>query len=219
MPMNTTVSTAGVYTLAISTKGIAGDKIKIGDDTLTFVANSATPGANEVKVGATPSAAEQAENIATWLNAHSALKDSFTIASSTSNVTFTNKFDNKRIATMPAVSVTKTTDGTIAASCSKTTNEVATDVYTTYLFARGVIGRGDGTPVDFVPSETDRDSLAGEDYLITRRAFVLHPFGIKWIGTPAGTTPTNAELANGSNWKRVYESKNIGLVAIKHKLS
>lgn len=93
------------------------------------------------------------------------------------------------------------------------------DVYTTYLFARGVIGRGEGTPVSMVSTETDRDSLAGEDYLINRRAFVLHPFGIKWKGTPAGVTPSNAELANGENWERVYESKNIGLVAIKHKLT
>jgi len=92
----------------------------------------------------------------------------------------------------------------------------AKQVYTTYLFARGVIGRGEGTPVDFVNSETDRDALAGEDVLVTRRAFVLHPFGIKWIGTPASTTPSNEELADGANWKRVYESKNIGIVAIKH---
>ena len=55
------------------------NKIKIGDDTLTFVANSATPGAKEVKVGSTPNSSEQATNIATWLNAHSALKDDFTI--------------------------------------------------------------------------------------------------------------------------------------------
>ena len=93
------------------------------------------------------------------------------------------------------------------------------DVYTTYLFARGVIGRGEGTPVSMVSTETDRDSLAGEDYLINRRAFVLHPFGIKWKGTPEGVTPSNDELANGENWERVYESKNIGLVAIKHKLT
>lgn len=91
-------------------------------------------------------------------------------------------------------------------------------VYTTYLFARGVIGRGEGTPVSLTPTETDRDSLAGEDYLINRRAFVMHPMGIKWIGTAAGVTPTNEELATGSNWKRVYESKNIGMVAIKHKI-
>lgn len=92
------------------------------------------------------------------------------------------------------------------------------DVYTTYLFARGAIGRGEGTPVSMVPTETDRDSLAGEDYLINRRAFVLHPFGIKWKGNPTGSTPSNEELAVGTNWERVYESKNIGLVAVKHKL-
>lgn len=92
-------------------------------------------------------------------------------------------------------------------------------VYTTYLFAKGSIGRGEGTPVSLVSTETDRDSLAGEDYLINRRAFIVHPMGIKWIGTPAGTTPTNAELATGTNWKRVYESKNIGMVAIKHKIA
>ena len=92
-------------------------------------------------------------------------------------------------------------------------------VYTTYLFAKGSIGRGEGTPVSLTPTETDRDSLAGEDILINRRALVLHPFGIKWIGNPAGVTPSNAELATGTNWQRVYEDKNIGIVAIKHKIA
>ena len=92
-------------------------------------------------------------------------------------------------------------------------------VYTTYLFAKGSIGRGEGTPVSLTSTETDRDSLAGEDFLINRRAFVLHPMGIKWKGNPAGVTPTNAELATGTNWERVYESKNIGIVALKHKIS
>jgi hypothetical protein len=92
-------------------------------------------------------------------------------------------------------------------------------VYTTYLFAKGSIGRGEGTPVSLTPTETDRDSLAGEDYLINRRALVMHPMGIKWIGTPVKETPSNEELATGSNWKRVYESKNIGMVAIKHKIA
>lgn len=91
-------------------------------------------------------------------------------------------------------------------------------VYTTYLFARGSIGRGEGTPVSLTPTEIDRDSLAGEDYLINRRALVMHPMGIKWKGSPAGTTPTNGELKTGTNWERVYESKNIGMVAIKHKI-
>ena len=95
----------------------------------------------------------------------------------------------------------------------------ATPIYTTYIFARGAIGRGEGTPVSLTSTETDRDSLAGEDFLINRRALVLHPMGVKWKGTPAGSTPTNAELATGTNWERVYEDKNIGLIAIKHKIS
>ena len=92
-------------------------------------------------------------------------------------------------------------------------------IYTTYLFANGAVGRGEGTPVSLTLAETDRDSLAGDDYVINRWAIVIHPMGVKWKGTPTGATPTNAELATGTNWERVYEDKNIGLVAIKHKIS
>lgn len=95
----------------------------------------------------------------------------------------------------------------------------STATYTTYLLAAGVIGRGDGTPVDFTPVETDRDSLAGEDYLINRRAFILHPMGVKWKGSAASVTPSNAELATGTNWERVYEDKHIGMVKMTHTLA
>lgn len=93
------------------------------------------------------------------------------------------------------------------------------NVYDTYLLADGVIGRGDGTPVDFTAVETDRDSLAGVDYLINRRAFVLHPLGIKWTGASvAGTAPSNAELETGANWERVYDRKHIGMILLRHTL-
>ena len=91
--------------------------------------------------------------------------------------------------------------------------------YTTYLFAKGAIGRGEGTPVALTLAETDRDSLAGDDFVINRWALVMHPMGVKWKGTASGATPSNAELATGTNWERVYEDKNIGLVAIKHKIA
>ena len=84
--------------------------------------------------------------------------------------------------------------------------------YSTYLFGEGAVARADGSPK--VPVETDRDSLAGEDYLINRRHFVLHARGIKWTGTPSGTTPSNTELATGTNWERVYDDKNIRLVKL-----
>ena len=99
----------------------------------------------------------------------------------------------------------------------KTPYDPSTGVFTTYLFGRGAIGYGEGVPV--TPTETDRDSLQGDDILINRRSFVLHPRGVKWTETDvAGVTPTNAELANGSNWARVFDPKKIRIVAFRHKL-
>lgn len=91
------------------------------------------------------------------------------------------------------------------------------DVYTTYLFGQGAIGQGNGAAP--VPTETDRDSLAGEDILINRQHFLLHPRGVKFTDTSVDKkSPSNAELANQVNWDRVYENKNIRIVAFKHKI-
>jgi hypothetical protein len=94
---------------------------------------------------------------------------------------------------------------------------VATGVYTSYLFGAGAIGYADGGAP--TPTETDRDSLAGEDILINRRHFVMHPRGVAWVGTATGVAPTNAEVAVGTNWNRRYENKNIRIVQFKHKLA
>lgn len=93
---------------------------------------------------------------------------------------------------------------------------VSDGVYTTYLFGQGAIGMGNGAAP--VPTETDRDSLAGDDILINRRHYILHLRGVKWIGTAAGSSPTNAELATGTNWSKVYEDKAVRAVEFKHKL-
>jgi len=93
---------------------------------------------------------------------------------------------------------------------------VDTGDYTSYLFGAGAIGYGEGTPD--VPTETDRDSLAGNNILINRKHFLLHPRGIKWKGTPAKLSASNVELAVGTNWERVYENKNIRIVQFKHKI-
>jgi hypothetical protein len=90
-------------------------------------------------------------------------------------------------------------------------------VYTSYLFGAGAIGYADGGAP--TPTETDRDSLAGEDILINRRHFVMHPRGIAWVGTATGVSPTNAELAIGTNWNRRYGNKNIRIVQFKHKIA
>lgn len=94
---------------------------------------------------------------------------------------------------------------------------VSGGVYTDYFFGAGAIGYSEGTPK--VGSEVERNALVGggQEYLVSRRHFVLHPRGIKWKGTPAADTPTNAELATAGNWQRVFEPKNIRIVAFKHK--
>ena len=91
-------------------------------------------------------------------------------------------------------------------------------VYTSYLFAQGAVGLGTGTPSALTLTETDRDSLASNDVLINRRAFVVHPAGMKFVGTPAGATPSDAELKLGTNWTRVSDVKNMGIVQVKAKI-
>lgn len=91
-------------------------------------------------------------------------------------------------------------------------------VYTTYIFGQGAFGWGEGAAP--VPTETDRDSLAGDDILINRRHFILHPRGVKFKNLyVAGSTPSNTELADYRNWERVYEPKNVRIVQFKHKLA
>ena len=93
---------------------------------------------------------------------------------------------------------------------------VESGVYTTYLFGDGAIGYAEvGAPVAV---ETDRDSLAGEDVLINRRHFILHPRGVKWAGA-AGIAPDNAGLSAKANWTKVYDTKAIRIVALKHKVA
>jgi len=90
-------------------------------------------------------------------------------------------------------------------------------VYTTYLFGTAAIGYDEGnTPV---PTETDRDSLAGDDILIRRKHFIMHPRGVKWIGNAVGATPSKEELETGTNWERVYDPKQVRIVKFVHKLT
>ena len=94
----------------------------------------------------------------------------------------------------------------------------ADGVYTTYIFGAGAFGWGEGGAP--VPTETARDALSGDDILVNRRHFILHPRGVAFQNKQVfGPTPSNTELANYLNWKRVYESKNVRIVQFKHKLT
>lgn len=100
---------------------------------------------------------------------------------------------------------------------TRTVDTVSETVYTSYIFGPGAIGLGNGAAP--VPTETDRDSLAGDDILVNRQHFLLHPRGVAFQNAAvAAAAPTNAELADSSNWNRVYDPKNIRVVAFQHRI-
>ncbi|AMA72923.1 major capsid protein [Aneurinibacillus thermoaerophilus] len=97
---------------------------------------------------------------------------------------------------------------------------VENGIYTSYIFGEGAIALGNGSPVRFVPTETDRDSLVGDDYLINRKTFILHIRGVAFTkNTMAGSSPSDSEIALAANWNRVYDPKKIRVVQFKHKLA
>lgn len=84
--------------------------------------------------------------------------------------------------------------------------------YPIYLFGNGAVAYNESPAL--LEVEPDRDSKQGDDYLFTRRVFTMHPRGIKWKGTPAGATATNAELEVGTNWELVEDSKNVAIAKL-----
>jgi hypothetical protein len=98
-------------------------------------------------------------------------------------------------------------------------------VYTTYLFGPGAFAKG-VSPLDSEPVqggigtagvELARAALDSDSILINRRRYILHPRGVKFTSASvAGDSPTNAELENQANWVRVFEAKNVRIVAIDH---
>lgn len=88
--------------------------------------------------------------------------------------------------------------------------------YLSILFGPGAFGYGVGNPR--VPEEVDRapdrGNGGGIETLWTRRTWVLHPFGYKWLETTItgpGLAPTWADLKLATNWSRVLERKQIPL--------
>jgi len=98
-------------------------------------------------------------------------------------------------------------------------------VYTTYLFGPGAFGKG-AAALDSAPLqgghgtegvELARVPLDSDTVLINRRRYILHPRGVKFTSAAvAADSPTNAELENGANWTRVFENKNVRIVAVDH---
>jgi hypothetical protein len=98
-------------------------------------------------------------------------------------------------------------------------------VYTSYLFGQGAFAKGsarlDANPlqggIGSEGVELSRQPLDSDTILINRRRFILHPRGVKFnSASVAGDSPTNTELETASNWTRVWENKNVRIVAVTH---
>lgn len=92
--------------------------------------------------------------------------------------------------------------------------------YTSYLFAQGAIGYQEATGAGGPKKPVEVESVAGGgngegiETVWYRRHWVMHPRGVAFgSAAVAGASPTNAELANGANWTRVYDAKNVRIVA------
>jgi hypothetical protein len=83
--------------------------------------------------------------------------------------------------------------------------------YTTYFFGQGAFAYGEGTPRN--PVETDREITKRNSILVNDKIVILHPRGVKWALNHEGNTPTDTELETGTSWARVFEAKNVRLVA------
>ena len=88
--------------------------------------------------------------------------------------------------------------------------------FVSYAFGDGAFGYKE-LPIAFA-AEVARDAAKSETVLHSRRRFILHPRGVKWIGDVAATAPTNANLATNANWQRVYEPKEVRIVRIHHSV-
>lgn len=90
-------------------------------------------------------------------------------------------------------------------------------VYETYICGPGALRYGEASAK--VPAEVQREALeadgGGVEYFVSRRDFVIHPLGFKYVGSLPSAGPTNTHFSTASNWERVFERKNIPLVGIK----
>jgi len=90
--------------------------------------------------------------------------------------------------------------------------------YTSYLFGQGAFAYAETPNKPGIDAfESDTNILTKVGYLGYNWAYILHPAGCSYALGTALANPTNATLATASSWTKVFETKNIPLVAIQSK--
>lgn len=197
MPTDTVVTTdevLGTYTLTVSTAGVAGDTVTIGGVTYT-VGTETDYDKKTLAVGS--NAKDQAAALKELL----AYQYDGVFIPTVNNAVVTLTQVIGGTGAKPVVSKS----GTIAVAIADGTTGVAkveTTTYVTYVLGEGAIEYTDcGAKV---PYEMDRDPKknGGEDTLYSRQRKSWAPFGISFTKAHMATlSPTDTELALGSNWE------------------
>lgn len=93
-------------------------------------------------------------------------------------------------------------------------------VYETYLLARGIVAWGEKPQktdvVDVAALQMEKNLGLNNEIIYDRTRFVMHLNGMKWVGTPVGESPSNAELGTVTNWNLVLATPNrVGAVCMR----
>lgn len=218
VPTTVTETTAGVYSVTVTTKATAGDVINI--DGVDFVAGTDFSLSTDSTTG-------NAAALATALNASTNPEISkYTWTSSSAKLIATEDSGFYGNGAFSA-SVTQAASGTLViGAVTQETPSVTSTVYTTYLLGRNAIDYCNcGAKV---PYETDRDpkTNGGEEMLYTRQRKLFAPHGFSFVqpSTPI-ISPTDAQLATAARWALVkntagttyYDPKAIPIARILSK--
>ena len=95
-------------------------------------------------------------------------------------------------------------------------------VFDTYIFAPGVFAWGEKPQIDGM-QKADAASMAvwvdpklNIEEMFDRTRFLIHPNGLRWIGTPGGQSASDAELATPGNWQLDYSTADrVGIVCLR----
>jgi len=83
-------------------------------------------------------------------------------------------------------------------------------VYDTYVAMPGTVALGEkpqvSDEVEVASLSRWKDIQKNNVEIYDRTRFTMHVEGTKWVGTPAGQSATNAELATHTNWGLDYQS-------------
>lgn len=98
------------------------------------------------------------------------------------------------------------------------TFEPTNGVYELFLFAPGALGFADG--INLAATEVDRDILAGDTLMTSRRSFVLHPMGVSYVKPlDPHKSPSLTDLKDPASWELATSAGNIRVVQFKFRLA